>query len=98
MAECLHCGRKFQPRRRGHVFCSSFCRRRGERWDRPTSADREQVARLFDPSRDPEERVRDDDWHPTPDTPEGLAWRALDWCQTVGDRRRWYKNLLEGGT
>jgi hypothetical protein len=92
MAECLHCGSEFRPRRRGHVFCSSFCRHRGERWDRPGPADREQIARLFDPSRDPNERVRDDDWHPSPG-----PWQELDWCQTVGTRRRWYRNLLEAG-
>jgi hypothetical protein len=90
MAECLHCGRKFQPRRRGHVFCSSFCRRRGERWDRPTSADREQVARLFDPSRDPEERVRDDDWHPPPTRP-----RVLRGGRWTGARR---SGIGVGGT
>lgn len=28
MAECLNCRRTFQPRRGGHVFCSSFCRHR----------------------------------------------------------------------
>ena len=30
-AECLYCGQIFRPRRRGHVFCSNFCRYRGER-------------------------------------------------------------------
>jgi hypothetical protein len=50
------------------------------------------VARLFDQSRDPNERVRDDDWHPTPETPEGLKWLELE---TVGVRRRWYLHLIE---
>jgi len=57
---------------RRHVFRSNFCRRRAERWDGPTPDDREQVVRLFDESRDPNERIRDDDWHPTP---ERLKWR-----------------------
>jgi hypothetical protein len=89
-AECLHCGGEFWPRRRGHVFCSSRCRHRGERRERRGPIEREQVARLFDPFRDPEERVRDDDWHPTPDS----VFHDLDWCQTVETRRRWYLNLI----
>jgi hypothetical protein len=49
------------------------------------------VARLFDPSRDPKERVRDDDWHPTPDS----GFHDLDAYQTVETRRRWYLNLIQ---
>jgi hypothetical protein len=91
MADCLHCGIEFQPRRKGHVFCSSFCRHRGERSDRPGPADREQIVRLFDPSRDPDERVREDDWHPTPDSP----FHELDSWDTVKTRRCWYLNLIK---
>ena len=90
-AECLHCGGEFWPRRQGHVVCSSWCRHRGERRERPGPIDREQVARLFDPSRDPEERVREDDWHPTPDSP----FHELDSWETVESRHRWYLNLIE---
>jgi hypothetical protein len=43
---------------------------------------------LFDPSRDPSSRVRDDDWHPGP--PE---MKPLEACDTVADRRRWYERL-----
>ena len=50
-AECLHCGGAFWPRRRGHVFCSSWFRHRGERRETPGPVVREQVARLFDESR-----------------------------------------------
>jgi hypothetical protein len=85
----------FQPRRRGHVFCSSRCRHRGAR--KPEDrlvVDHEQLARLFDESRDPNDQVRDDDWHPTPETPWGLKWRELDAVQTVGQRRQWYLNLM----
>ena len=61
-------------------------------WDTaPGLSDREQIARLFDPSRDPEDRVRDDDWHPEPDS----SWAKLDLCKTIGSRRRWYLALLE---
>jgi hypothetical protein len=84
----------FRPRRRGHVFCSSFCRYRGERplEDRgPT--DPEQVRRLFDPDRDPDQRVDLDDWHPA----SGLAWKELDSYDTVATRRNWYLTLREAG-
>jgi hypothetical protein len=77
------------------VFCSSFCRHRGERRARPGPVDQEQLARLFDPSRDPNERVRDDDWHPTPETPEGLKWRELEAFDTVERRRWWYLALIK---
>ena len=92
MTECLHCRGEFQPRRRGHVFCSSWCRHRGEQGKAaPGLSDREQIAQLFDPSRDPEDRVREDDWHPEPNS----TWVKLDLCKTVGSRRRWYLALLD---
>jgi hypothetical protein len=92
-AECLSCSREFEPRKFGHVFCSSVCRHRGER--RPEErepADPEQVARLFDEGRDPDEQVRPDDWHPAPS-----EFDELDAGDTVAMRRRWYGNLLREG-
>jgi hypothetical protein len=80
------------PRRRGHVFCSNYCRHRGEkRPEERIALDTDQVRRLFDPDRDPEARVRDDDWHPALDSP----MRELDAVDTVAVRRRWYLWLLE---
>lgn len=91
-AECLHCGRIFQPRRRGHVFCSTFCRHRGQRPPQERGEiDTEAVRRLFDSSRDPKERVREDDWFAGNPDPE---WRALYAHETVGTRRRGYLNLM----
>lgn len=93
MAKCLHCGVEFRPRRRGHVFCSSFCRHRGERRpEEPAPVDQAQLRRLFDSFRSPDERVCDDDWHPSP---QDSPWRNLDACQTVGKRRGWYLTLIE---
>jgi hypothetical protein len=57
------------------------------------ATDDEQVRRLFDESRDPNERVRDDDWHPS----QGTPWQELDWCHTIGQRRTWYLNLKKEG-
>ena len=92
IAECLSCGREFVPRKLGHVFCSSFCRHRGER--RPEEreqADAVALARLFDDDRDPDEMVEPGEWHPAPD------WADLDAGDTVRQRRRWYERLrLEG--
>jgi hypothetical protein len=51
--------------------------------------DREQVARLFDKTRDPDERVRPDDWHPSADP----RWHELDSWDTLARRRRWYEEL-----
>lgn len=93
-AECLSCGVEFEPRKFGHVFCSSFCRHRGER--RPGErepVDHEQIARLFDEGRDPDERVRDDDWYPG----SCIEMKELDAGDTVATRRRWYGNLAEMG-
>ena len=92
---CPYCWPLFRPRRRGHVFCSNFCPYRGERpVEEREEIDTEAVKRLFDPSRDPEELVRDDDWFPGPSDAE---WRSLYASETVGGRRRWYMNLwMEG--
>jgi hypothetical protein len=98
MAECLNCRRTFHPRRAGHVFCSSFCRHRhrGEgnhgRPGRP-AVDPEQIERLFDNARDPHERVRPDDWHPSPDS----GFPELDGWDTVAKRRQWYLTLIKEG-
>ena len=89
---CLHCGIAFTPHRRGHVFCSSFCRHRGVRApEERERTDHEQVARLVDERRDPEARARGDDWHPTPHLP----WVELDHSDTVETRRQWYVAILE---
>ena len=76
-------------------FLLDFCRYRGERpVEERGEIDTEAVKRLFDPSRDPEERVREDDWFPGSPDPE---WRSLYAHEAVGDRRRWYMNpLLDG--
>jgi hypothetical protein len=49
---------------------------------------------LFDESRDPDELVRPDDWHPLRDLEHGEVWMALDACRTVRHRRGWYLSLL----
>jgi hypothetical protein len=93
-AECLRCGGRFQPSKHGHTFCSSECRHRGPR--RPHEGeppDRGQVARLFDAARDPGAWVRADDWRPS----FAAAFVELDAHDTLGDRRRWYTELLELG-
>ena len=59
---------------------------------RPMS-DNPAVLRLFADDRDPDEQVRGDDWHPTPDAP--IA--ALDAHDTVKARRTWYLNLAKRG-
>jgi hypothetical protein len=49
------------------------------------------IERLFDPRRDPDDRVRADDWFaPADASPE---WRALYLGETVEQRRRWYLTL-----
>jgi hypothetical protein len=97
--ECLSCRTTFTPRKAGHVFCSSFCRHRGERQPgEREQADPGAIARLFDEDRDPNEPVRPDDWHPEP---LGSELRVLDeefgLAGTVADRRRWYGNLRREG-
>jgi hypothetical protein len=58
------------------------------------TVDHEQIARLFDPSRDPGERVRDDDWFTPADRPD---LRELYAEETVAARRRWYLALVADG-
>jgi len=50
------------------VHYSAFCCDTAQAASRGgrVSRDHEAVDRLFDPTRDPDERVREDDWHPTP--------------------------------
>jgi hypothetical protein len=55
--------------------------------------DWEAVERLFDEDRDPGERVRKDDWHPSPE----VEWRELDLVDTVEQRRRWCLALMDEG-
>jgi len=93
-AECLRCGIEFVPRKAGHVFCSTFCRHRGELVPHErVLADPAQVERLFDLARDPDDQVRPDDWHPSPDS----EFAKLDAGDTVAERRRWWSNLLREG-
>jgi hypothetical protein len=95
IAECARCGREFVQRRSDHRFCTPECRKLGE-WkpgDRPP-VDHAQIARLFDESRDPGERVRRDDWFPAP---ADSGWVELYLCETVETRRRWYLRLVELG-
>jgi hypothetical protein len=71
-----------------------------ERLNRPPQdqgiADPEQVARLFDETRDPNATVEDDDWYPETGDPEGDAtMKELDSWSTVAQRRRLYLNLAE---
>jgi hypothetical protein len=97
-ANCLSCGREFRAAQARSRLCSSFCRHRhrGEgnhgRPRRP-AVDPEQIERLFDSARDPQERVRPDDWHPSPDS----GFSDLDGWDTVAKRRRWYLTLIKEG-
>ena len=94
-AVCLHCGVAYTPRKAGHVFCSAFCRHRGERLpDQREPVDHEQIRRLFDTERDPDERVRPDDWHATPQVPEFVE---LDRWDTLRQRRHWHEELRAMG-
>jgi hypothetical protein len=82
LARCAHCGNQLRPRKVGHVFCSVGCRHRGERTPHdPPPVDPELVERLFDPGRDPNGRVRDDDWFaPADASPEvGRCMRGRRW-------------------
>jgi hypothetical protein len=93
VARCLRCNREFTPRKAGHVFCKPRCRHAGvRRPDEPEPPSEEVVAQLFDESRDPEERVKADDWHPI-----GGTWAELDAFDMVSVRRRWFKALVEEG-
>jgi hypothetical protein len=91
---CVRCGQPFESRKRGHIYCGPTCRHRGPRrsGDGPP-VDEEQLARLFDPERDPDARVAANDWC------AGLApeFAALYAAETVGGRRRWYANLQAAG-
>jgi hypothetical protein len=94
-ANCLRCGVAFEPTRVGHLYCTPACRHQGPR--SPYSrepVDHEQIARLFDEDRDPDELVRPDDWHPCRNLENGEEWVALDLCRTVHHRRGWYLSLL----
>ena len=92
MAECLRCRREFTARKAGHVFCSRECRHRGPRKEGDTVAPSEgELARLFDPKRDPEGLVGPDEWHPAG---QGSPWLELDACQTVFTRRNWFRRLV----
>jgi hypothetical protein len=84
-ARCLRCQRVFEVRRPGHVYCSRTCRYAADFADfRP--GDPIVVERLFDEDRDPNERVREDDWHPGP-------FPELDASDALESRRRWYATL-----
>lgn len=95
MAECARCGREFVQRRSDHRFCSRECRHLGERRLGEPVPDHAAVERLFDPRRDPEELVRDDDWYPGAGTKDGDAFAALDAHDTVAQRRTWYLGLRD---
>lgn len=89
-AECLHCGSDFAPRKAGHVFCSIPCRHGGELAPHERlKVDPAAIERLFDGRRDPDERVRPDDWYPHPGSP----FEPLFAYDTVGGRRRWYEAI-----
>jgi hypothetical protein len=88
---CRHCWKPFRPSRRGHVYCTPECRHAGPlKWGE-TPYDPQVVARLFDDSRDPGERVKTDEWFSPADAPPAV--RALYAHETVGQRRRWYRKL-----
>ena len=93
MAKCLNCRREFEPRKRGHVFCKPACRYQGVRKPGKPEADWDAIERLFDEGRDPSERVREDDWHPSP----GNGCHKLDLVDTLEVRRRWCLTLLDEG-
>ena len=93
---CLHCEKPFTPRRGGHVFCSVRCRHLGVRGPNdPRPVDQQAVERLFDPSRDPQEQVRADEWFAPEDA--AAAVRALYAADTLEQRRRWYERLHDMG-
>jgi hypothetical protein len=57
--------------------------------------DHDQIRRLFDEDRDPDARVRDDDWHANRDDENGATWVELDAADTVGRRRDWYRAFVD---
>jgi hypothetical protein len=94
MKRCPNCGRDFQPRKSDHIYCTTACRYAfGKRLTVVgfEQQDPEAVERLFDPSRDPNERVRPDDWFCAP-AEDG--WKELYAHETVEMRRRWFRNLF----
>jgi hypothetical protein len=91
--KCRRCRKEFAPVKGGHVFCSAACRHRRERRPDAPPVDEEQVARLFDPSRDPGERVRADDWCNGMDAERTELYSV----ETVGQRRGWYLRLVDIG-
>ena len=52
--------------------------------------DPEAMERLLDPSRDPNEQVREDDWHPRPDS----QFFGVDLAHTVAFRRVQLHNVI----
>src|SRR5215207_6628957 len=62
-----------------------------DRLDAPPDSEAEKVRRLFD-DRPDDELVAGDDWFPVP--PE---WGKLYLCGTLGQRRRWDRNLVAEG-
>jgi hypothetical protein len=93
IAACARCGKPFIRHRKGHLYCSRRCRRRGV-LRRPATVDHEAITRLFHPDRDPAERVREDDWFPE-HLDSGV--RDLYACDTVAARRRWFEALDDSG-
>lgn len=62
---------------------------------------RSTIDRLFDPARDPEAKVRDDDWlRAVPTWREDKGATTMRWLyayETVGSRREWYRRLEAEG-
>jgi hypothetical protein len=69
------------------------CRHRGVRRPDAHATNWEAVERLFDEDRDQNKKVREDDWHPTPE----LGWHELDLFDTLDQRRRWCLALMDEG-
>jgi hypothetical protein len=97
IAKCLRCGRDFERRHSRHIYCSRDCRYGKDPAERLRAPTPEQLKRLFDPTRDPESKVRLDDWHPLIELPNGAEWRELDLLNSVASRRRWYRVLRAEG-
>jgi hypothetical protein len=74
------------------VSCSIAYRHRSERKPQDRiPADEAAIARLFDPTRDPSEQVRADEWLPASCSEPGV--RELFACETVAATRRWFVQL-----
>lgn len=77
------------------MFHSRECRHKGpRRGGDAVPPSEEELARLFDQTRDPNGLVDEDEWHPTSWSP---VWVELDLVHTVAKRRRWYRTLVEEG-